>query len=68
MLVKTVHIQQLKYVSCSAVKPESNIGEHARTACGQFARQKDSIKGYERKMFDHKTICGGLYRQDLNSL
>jgi len=42
------HIQQLKYVSCSAAKTESDIGKHAKTACGHFARQTDGIKGYER--------------------
>jgi hypothetical protein len=66
---KPVHIQQLKYVSCSAAETESDIGKHAKTACGHFLlRQNDGIKGYEREMFDHKTICGGLFRQDLNSL
>ncbi|MGI6448981.1 MAG: hypothetical protein ACOX3R_01415 [Desulfitobacteriia bacterium] len=30
------HIQQLKYVSCSAAETESDIGKHAKTACGHF--------------------------------
>jgi len=43
-----LHIQQLKYVSCSAAETGSDIGKHAKTACGHFARQNDGIKGYER--------------------
>ncbi|EQB22401.1 hypothetical protein UNSWDHB_253 [Dehalobacter sp. UNSWDHB] len=68
MSAQAVHIQQLKYVNCSAAKTESDLGKHARTACGQIARKTDCIKGYEREMFDHKTICGRLLCQDLNSL
>jgi len=68
MSAQAVHIRQLKYVNCSAAKTESDLGKYARTACGQIARKTDRIKGYEREMFDHKPICGGLLRQDLNSL
>jgi len=30
--LKAVHIQQLKYVSCSAAETGSDIGKHAKTA------------------------------------
>jgi hypothetical protein len=30
------HIQRLKYVSCSAAETGSDIGKHAKTACGHF--------------------------------
>jgi len=65
-----VHIQQLKYVSRSAAKTESDVGKHAWTACGsaRVIRKNDGIKGDEREMPGHETVCGGLYRHDLNGL
>jgi hypothetical protein len=55
-----------------AVQPEteSDIGRHAKTACGSVKaiRKNDGIKGDEREMPGHETVCGGLYRVDLNGL
>jgi hypothetical protein len=49
-------------------KRKATLVSTPRQPAGFFARQNDSIKGYEREMPDHKPICGGLLRQDLNSL
>jgi hypothetical protein len=50
--LKALHIQQLKYVSCSAAETGSDIGKHAKTACGHFL----SVKTMASKAMSEKCL------------
>jgi hypothetical protein len=53
---RKLNIRRLKYISCSDAMNESDIGRHAKTACGlvRAIRKSDGIKGSERQYLARK--------------